>query len=160
MKKTLALLLTVVMLFAVCIPAFAANPITQLTEQSGQTIVKTDTKNESGADGRSYAVWIPATTVIPWGKASVTLPYQVESHLTYGETLSVKVAGTGAMALKEDAAEKLAYTLSGDTAFDSGKPVVYPVAEKAVTLSIEEDAWNNAVVGEYSDVLTFTAEAK
>ncbi len=160
MKKTLAVLLTLVMLFAVCVPAFAANPITNLTEQTGETIVKTDTKTETGEDGRSFTVWIPADTTIPWGKTSYDLTYDVEAHLTYGEKLTVSVAGNGAMKLAEDAAETLSYTLKGNTAYASADPVVYPAETKTITLGIEANDWNHAIVGEYSDTLTFTAEAK
>ena len=85
MKKVLSVALAVVMLFAVCVPAFAANPITDKTEQSGTTIVKTSTKTETGEDGRRYSVTIPANTTIPWGKASVDMAYVVEAHLAYGE---------------------------------------------------------------------------
>lgn len=157
MKKILSIALAVVMLFAVCVPAFAANPITDKTEQSGTTIVKTSTKTETGEDGRKYSVTIPANTTIPWGKASIDMAYVVEAHLAYGEQLNVTVAGNNEMALTEDAAIKLPYTLTGTLAYTSETPVVNPAISNLLTLSIAQADWANAIVGEYSDTLTFTA---
>lgn len=157
MKKILSIALAVVMLFAVCVPAFAANPITDKTEQSGTTIVKTSTKTETGEDGRRYSVTIPANTTIPWGKASVDMAYVVEAHLAYGEQLNVTVAGNNKMALTEDASVTLPYTLNGTLDYTSDTPVVNPAVSNLLTLSITADDWANAIVGEYSDTLTFTA---
>ena len=119
MKKVLSVALAVVMLFAVCVPAFAANPITDKTEQTGTTIVKTSTKTETGEDGRRY--------------------------------------GHNDMALTEDASIKLPYTLEGVLAYTSETPVVNPAVSNLLTLSIAQADWANAIVGEYSDTLTFTA---
>lgn len=157
MKKILSIALAVVMLFAVCVPAFAANPITNKTEQTGETIVKTSTTTETGESGKKYSVTIPADTTIPWGKASTDLVYTTEAHLGYGEKLNVTVAGNNAMSLTEDASIKLAYTLGGETAYTSAGPIVNPAADNTLTLAIAEADWANAIVGEYSDTLTFTA---
>lgn len=158
MKKVLSVALAVVMLFAVCIPAFAANPITDKTENTGTSIVKTDTKKENGESGEDFSVIIPADTTIPWGKASTDLTYSVEAHLGYGKKLHVSVAGNNTMALAQDASIKLPYTLGGATAYTSAGPVVNPRASQTLNLAIAENTWANAIVGEYADTLTFTAE--
>ena len=44
MKKLISIALAAAMLAAVSVPAFAANPITKETEQTGTTIIKTSTK--------------------------------------------------------------------------------------------------------------------
>ena len=160
MKKILSIALAVVMLFAVCVPAFAANPITQDTEPNGTTIVKTSTTTETGEDAEKYAVTIPAETIIPWEKTVTALEgYSVEAHLAYGKHVYITVAGSGLMKLADDAAETLAYTLSGDgvDAEYVSTTVVNPAAPLALNVTIEADAWANAIVGEYSDTLTFTA---
>ena len=63
MKKLISIALAAAMLAAVSVPAFAANPITKETEQTGTTIIKTSTK--TGPDSPEdvavrYTVSIPA----------------------------------------------------------------------------------------------------
>lgn len=166
MKKVLSIALALVMMLAVCVPAFAANPITQDTENTGTAVVKTDTLKDTDGDGKgdtsaeSFIVTIPADTVIPWGTEETALVYTVESHLAYGKHLEVSVAGNNVMKLAEDEAETLAYTLGGTTAFAADGPVVNPAADQDLTVTITADDWANAIVGEYADTLTFTAEVK
>ncbi len=162
MKKLLSVLLAVTMLFAVCVPAFAADTTQSLTEKpedSGTVIIKTTTDDENGEDAAKYVVTIPADTTIPWGKTETALEgYTVESHLLYGQHIEISVEGNDVMALTEDAAETLAYTLSGDTAYTATSPVVNPAAELTLKVNITADDWANAIVGEYQDTLTFTAK--
>lgn len=157
MKKVLSVLLAVAMLAALMVPAFALDQDTP----SGDTIVKTSTTMEDGKDARRYAVTIPADTTITWGAESTALEgYTAEAHLAYGEVLTVSVAGSGKMTYSpEDGVTlELPYTLEGDTAYESTGAVVYPVADLALSVNIAADDWNAAVVGEYQDTLTFTAE--
>lgn len=158
MKKILSVTLAAVLMLAICVPAFATKSITEKTGNSATTLVKTSTDREDGTDGASYKVLIPAETSIPWGKDSINLSYLAEAHLRYGQKLRVTVTGSGKMALTEDANEKLAYTLGGATEFVSARPVVNPAVNNILTLAISENAWANAIVGEYSDTLTFIAE--
>ena len=100
MKKLISIALAAAMLAAVSVPAFAANPITKETEQTGTTIIKTSTK--TGPDSPEdvavrYTVSIPADTEIYWGTEETDLVYSVESHLKRGQALKVTVAGTGSM---------------------------------------------------------------
>lgn len=167
MKKILSVALALLMMLAVCIPAFATKSITDKTpEKTADTLVKTDTRREDGSSGESYTVEIPLTAKIPWGKNSYSIDYYVESHLAYGKRLSVKVDFSGEMTLDEDAAETLEYTLSGTTLFRSEKPVVYsnniesPLVKQPLSIEVTDLAWAKAIVGEYSDILTFTAEVE
>ena len=50
---------------------------------------------------------------------------------------------------------ELPYTL-GATAYTAASPVVNPAANVAATITVAENDWNNAVIGEYADTLTFT----
>lgn len=157
MKKVVSVLMTVAMLAALMVPAFALDQNTP----KGDTIVKTGTTMEDGKDARRYAVTIPADTTITWGAESTALEgYTAEAHLAYGEKLSVTVAGSGNMTYSPEAGVtlELPYTLEGNTAYVSAGPVVYPVANLALSVNITADDWNQAVVGEYQDTLTFTAE--
>lgn len=172
MKKFFAVALALTMLFALCVPAFAA----EITTDGGtaDVIVKTDTKIDIDDDGigdkdaENFKVTVPADTTIPWGTTDTvtTLPYFVESHLGYGKHLTVAVTNDGANTMKytpEAGAEPetLAYTLGGEVNFDTVEPVAYDTAtkggvQKDITISITGDDWNTAVVGEYADTLTFT----
>lgn len=158
MKKVLSVALALVMMLAICVPAFAANPITEKTENSGTMVVKTSTQTEDGEDAENYTVTIPADTTIPWEKEVTDLTYTVESHLAYGKHLEVSVASNGAMKLAADEAITLPYTLGGATAFVADGPVVNPAADQALTVTVAAADWANAIVGEYSDTLTFVAQ--
>ena len=76
MKKLISIALAAAMLAAVSVPAFAANPITKETEQTGTTIIKTSTK--TGPDSPEdvavrYTVSIPADTGAPRRQILFTL---------------------------------------------------------------------------------------
>lgn len=154
MKKAISIVLALVMLFAVCVPAFAADISATGT---GDVIVSTSTKTESGEDAAAYTVTIPADTTIAWGTPSTDVSYTVESHLTRDKAVAVAVTGSGEMKTV-DGKYTLAYTLDGATAFTAASPVVYPAAAQAVNVLIAADDWNTAIVESYSDVLTYTAE--
>lgn len=158
MKKAISLVLTVVMLFAVCVTAFAATDISETGK--GDVTVKTTTVTDDGKDAADYSVTIPADTEINWGTELTDVSYTVESHLRRNQAVKVDVAGSGTM--KTDPANgevyELAYTLEGATAYTADHPVVYPAATQGVNVLIAKDAWNTAVVETYSDILTYTAE--
>lgn len=155
MKKVLSIALAVVMMFAVCVPTFAAT-LNTLPESSGDVLVKTSTKTESGEDAAAFVVTIPADTTLYWGQPSADVGYTVESHLTRGKAVSVSVAADGTMKTV-DGAYTLAYTLAGATDYKAAAPVVYPAAAQALILNVSADAWNHAVVEEYVGTLTYTA---
>ncbi|MGN0572243.1 MAG: hypothetical protein ACI4K9_08700 [Candidatus Fimenecus sp.] len=176
MKKILSVLLAVSMLLALCVPAFAEDSITT-DGGTGDTIIKTSTKKDTNGNGQidpdddeaeNFTVTIPADTTIPWSDATTvtTLSYYVEAHLKYGKHLTVAVSNDGANTMKYTVGTDtmtLAYTLGGDKNFDTVTPVAYDTTtgggvKKDLTVSITGDAWNTAVVGEYSDTLTFTVD--
>lgn len=129
-----------------------------LRNPQGTCIVKTDTLTESGESGEQYTVTIPAETVIPWGKSVQEISYSVESHLRYRRALTVTVSSSGTMVYAPTAEDSftLPYTLA-DTDFHADRPTVYPAAVQTMTMQIADADWANAVVGEYADILTFTA---
>lgn len=143
------------------IPFFVIKNEKTLTKDNnaGDVIINTDTLTETGESAESYTVSIPADTVIDWETEAKDLTYKVESHLGYNRTLAVTVTGNDFMIYspETDVELKLAYTLTGDTNFISLTPVIYPMVDKTITVNVEKEAWANAVVGEYSDILTFTA---
>ena len=162
MKKILAVVMAIVMMMAIAVPAFAATT-GSIVDKAGAadttTVIKTSTDKADGTDGAYYVVTIPADTTIAWGTPVKTLTYSVESHLKYGERLSVSVAGNNAMTYEPapNTVLSLAYELGGVTAFNADKEVINPAVDKDITVTVTDDAWANAIVGEYADTLTFTA---
>ncbi len=158
MKKILAIAMAIVMMMAIAVPAFAADLSAKDTD-SGEVIITTSTDKADGTDGDWYLVTIPADTTIAWGEEATELKYSVETHLLYGKTLDVDVTSADYImtyAPEANVALDLAFALSGDVDANFAT-VTYPAVEKAVSVDITADAWNNAVVGEYADTLTFTA---
>ena len=88
MKKIIAIMMALVMMMAIAVPAFAANPIVETGEQTGEALVKTDT---TAVGAGSYTVTFPAEIVIPWGQTK-DATYTVETQLAVGKTLNVAVA--------------------------------------------------------------------
>lgn len=155
MKKIVSIIIAALMLASICVPAFAADITTN--GGTGDAIVKTKTVDEAGENAEKFTVSIPATTEIPWGKASQDLTYSVESHLGYGKKLTVNVSGHGVMTYTVGAdSMTLDYTLGGTTAFTAAGPVVYPADDQTINVNVADRAWKSAVVGEYQDTLTFT----
>ncbi len=157
MKKTVSILLSVLMLFALCVPAFAApQKIEAPAPKNGTTLVKTDLSELPSEDGY-FTVTIPADTAIKWGStAAVDLSYTVESHLSRAKRLNVTVDASGAMKTA-DGAYSIAYQLNndGETAYHATEPVVFPAVSCPLNLTVAQAAWDTAVVETYSDTLTF-----
>ena len=159
MKKAISAILALVMLTVLCVPAFAANITTD--GGTGDSIVKTRTTTAGGDSAENFTVSIPAETTIPWlTTTAYDIAYTVESHLAYGKHLTVTVAdsdGQNKMLYTPEAGVtlELPYTL-GATAYTAASPVVNPAANVAATITVDANDWNNAVIGEYTDTLTFT----
>ena len=62
------------------------------------------------------------------------------------------------MKLAEDENETLAYDFSADSdlEFMADGPVINPAKALTLKVNVAAEDWNNAIVGEYSDTLTFT----
>ena len=162
MKKVISLVMALVMMMAVMVPAFAAE--LKANPESGDVIIDTSTLKDTDGDGigdtdaEEYTVTIPADTTIPWGTEETDVSYTVESHLKRDGRVKVTVAGAGVMKTT-DGAYEIAYALVGEgAAFNSTVPTIYPATTKNVTVAISADDWNSAVVEEYKDILTYTAE--
>ncbi len=169
MKKTISVLLAVTMLFALCMPAFAADITADGTDD---VIIKTDTKKDTDGDGigdtdaEGFVLSIPADTVIPWGQEETDVSYKLEAHLSRNKAVSVSVVGSAAAPADYkmktvDAAYAIPYALTGAVTCTAG-PAVYDTVNDtgvvyAVKVAIASDDWNTAVVEAYQDTLTYTA---
>ena len=164
MKKTLSILLAFTMLFALCVPSFAANPITQSTAPTDSSaIIRTDLSALPSADGY-FTVTFPADTAIPWqmtGDSHTALTgCTLDVHLVTGKQLNVKVtpAITPAVMTATDSAisTTLEYALMGETDVTVGPVAVNQTFTPYV--DIEAAQWAQAVVGEYTANLTFAVQ--
>ena len=164
MKKIIAIVMALVMMMVVTVPVFAADLNVKDTD-SGEVTITTSTQKDTNGDGVPdtdgdwYVVTIPADTTIAWGEQATALSYSAETHLLYGKTLDVTVTSSDYIMTYEPEAGvalDLAFALTGDTDVNFAT-VTYPAVEKAISVDITEEAWNYAVVGEYSDILTFTS---
>lgn len=158
MKKVLALVLALAMVFSLSVMAFAEDKTLDSETTSGTAIVKTSTLKEDGeTSAESYTITYPAETVIAWEKESTDIEYTVEAQLTWDHELKVGVTSEDNIMASENQDDyTLAYTLSGDTEYQDG-PVIAKVA-KTLNVAIAADAWAAVPVDEYQDTLTFTSE--
>lgn len=156
MKKILAVALALVMMLAVCVPAFAADISTDGGQS--QTQLQTLTTDEDGNPVAGFTVTIPATVDIPWGGTTEgdTLDWSYVSQLEAGKQLSISVdKASGSLT---NGTDNLAYTLTGDavgTAFTTGAAVC-ALTEKSINIAVS--GWDDVPVGAYSDTLTFTVD--
>lgn len=156
MKKILSLALALVMMLAVCVPAFAIE--LSSGTPAGSTQVLVDGIADLG-DG-TFTVSIPAIIDIPWGKNVSNVSYSIWSQLQTGKRIKVSVASAdnGIMSNAERTAT-LNYTLS-DTTYTTTESVILASdpEESAVKVNISTPNWNGASIDKYSGTLTFTAE--
>ncbi len=145
MKKILSVSLAVMMLSLCALGAFA-----------NQMTISTSTNNDE------YEITYPADTQIPWEAAEQALGNVTATKmwLSPGKTVEISVVSQNGYNLvnRTDAAAKIAYTLTGTDAIaffpgDFGKS--FPISA-----NVAESEWRQAAAGEFSDILTFTAEYK
>ncbi len=161
MKKILAIALALVMMLAVCVPAFAADKVISNTAPDAQTtIVKTSKTTEGGDDAAYYKITIPAEVQIPWSKVDQAFTYKIESQLELGQKLNIKVAGANKLTNASTTAYEIPYTVSEDEFTDAGyttaTEIVAADTARSFTLAITDAAWKAVPVAEYQDTLTFT----
>lgn len=152
MKKILAVVMALAMLFALCVPAFAAdpNPITKGTAQSGSIDVITTYLPSD----ETYSVSYPAAVNVAWGDtAPQDAKYTVTSALQIGAKITVSAA--------ENAGGKMTATGTADTltfSVQNGAAQEFTGANAAVnsdTKVIISD-FSGAAVGEYTGTMTYT----
>ncbi len=153
MKKIISIALALVMMFAICVPAFAAD-ITNTSPDPQDAVIKTSTAGSIS----NYTVSIPAETVIAWNTASTNLQYKVSAQLEPNKALKVTAAAKDGVYNMTDAnGLTLAYTL-GDATYTTTANTVVDKEVKTLTVNVAADAWSNAVISEYTGNITFTAE--
>ena len=106
----------------------------------------------------TYTVTIPANTTVTFnaedtsfGKIELT-----KAQLDPGKKVNVTLSASGTLKNSKDNRKTLAYQIQdGTTAFTSA---TYKMAGQstALTIHIEQKAWNAAYAGDYADTVTFT----
>ena len=155
MKKIIAIVMALVMMMAVTIPAFAED--LSGSSNNGNVTILTDTKDADGNDAERYTVTIPADTTIPWGQNETAVDYSITSQLRRNHRVSVSVAGSGSMKTT-DGVYRIAYTLVGATDYTTTQPTIVAPDVQSLDVVIAETVWAGAVVEEYTDIITYTAE--
>ncbi len=169
MKKCLSLLMAAVMLFAVCVPAFAAGDMTISkgdANQSASSDVFTKTTRKDNTDAASYSVTIPAETEIAWGETRTVFTYHVKSQLEIGNRLHITaVSENGTQELKNaETSKTLPYAFSYTNLAGSVENLNYTTDNEVIdtnrtfNIDITDTAWQAVPIAEYADRLTFTVE--
>lgn len=155
MKKVLSVALALVMLFAVCVPAFASQTITQ----PGDTAVDvmTLTTDVNGDPAANFTVTIPATVSIPWygTTGGDFIKWSYTSQLNIGEQLQISLNKTSGNLT--NGTDNLPYTLSGDAA-DAAYVTTDEVESASRSTAVTVTGWDDVPVGAYTDTVTFTVE--
>lgn len=158
MKKILAVVMALTMLFALCVPAFAAdpNPITQDTAQSGSIDVITTYV----AANETYSVSYPAAVSVAWGDtAAQDAKYTVTSALQIGAKITVSAEANpggpndekGVMTA-DGTSDTLTFSVqNGEAQEFTGANAA---ANSATTVTISD--FSGAAVGEYTGTMTYT----
>ncbi|MGN0572241.1 MAG: hypothetical protein ACI4K9_08690 [Candidatus Fimenecus sp.] len=159
MKKILAIVLALTMLFALCVPAFAADTGTIDNNTADPKEATVPVKTTCSASDESFTVTYPASMEIPWGtlvdEAEAAFEYSVVSQLQTGKTITVTVTKAHDV-MTSAASETLAYDLDGDLDVTTTDAVV--AADdftKSVKVDVAQSAWDAAAINEYTDTVTF-----
>ena len=159
MKKILAIAMALVMMMAICVPAFAA--VTGGSNAGNDTIISTDTLKDEDGDGVGetdpswYTVTIPATQTLPWEATATNIKYTVASQLKTGDAVKVTVDDADKAYKMTGVGGELTYSLENATFI--APSAVYD-AETSVTVKVALNDWKSVAIDSYTDTLTFTAE--
>ncbi len=154
MKKIIAIVMALVMMMAICVPAFAA--VEGGSNSGSDTIINTLTTKEDGTDPTWYTVTIPATQTIYWEATATEINYTINSQLATGDFVNVVVADSdNAYVMTNAGGNTLAYAIT-DAEYTASAEVVVDEAD-TVTIDTSMAAWTTVPVDSYSDTLTFTA---
>ena len=155
MKKVISLTLAFVLMFSICIPAFATD--LTLGSQSGSSTV--NVRKETA--GASFVVTIPPTVDIKWETVETNIEYSISSQLATGTFVKVTVkADVDGKMKNTDNSASLDYSLKSNTTEYTTTKSVIPVdapekASAVVTIPLEN--WRKASIDNYTGTLTFEA---
>ncbi len=160
MKKIISIALALVMMMAICVPAFAETAV------EGANDVQVETTYNASTDA-SYTVTIPATISVAWDDETTAynVGYTVTSQLLIGASVTVGVAydtdtddtNNGVMEA-EGTDKKLTYTLTGagETAFTGVNNGAKASDVGGTDATITVAGFDAAPVATYTGTITYT----
>ncbi len=151
MKKIISVVLALVMMMAVCVPAFAAT--LDVNTQSGNSTVLVDGVTDMGEG--TYSVEIPASVDLTWGDTTKAGEYKITSQVQTEKR--VKVTLEKAQDLTNAANETIEFAVADATTGIANSAVVNSEVH-AFNLTIDASEWAAASIAAYEGTITFTAE--
>lgn len=169
MKKIFAIMLVLVMMFAVAVPTFAVKQITEDTDPADldahQSLLYTDTTNMP-TDYQYYCVTIPAEVPILWGEEKTMTNYSIKTQLNVGERLKVTIDAGEQKLTNADTTATLPFSFSKtdggpeidlvNLAYTTDKEV--DNINRPFNIFIAKADWAKVPVARYEANLTFTVE--
>lgn len=151
MKKIISIALALVMMMAVCVPAFAAT--LDVNTQSGSATVLVDGVADK-AEG-TYSVEIPASVDLTWGDTTKSGEYKITSQVQTEKRVKVTLAKE--KDLTNAANETIEFSVADATTGVAAGAVVTEEVH-AFNLTIDAGEWAAASIAAYEGTITFTAE--
>ena len=152
MKKILAVVMALTMLFALCVPAFAADP--SISKGDANQFGNTDVITTYLPTDETYSVSYPAAVNVAWGDtAAQDAKYTVTSALQIGAKITVSAAeNAGGVMTAAGTADTLTFSVQNGAAqeFTGANAAV----NSATTVTISD--FSGAAVGEYTGTMTYT----
>ena len=153
MKKILAVVMALTMLFALCVPAFAADP--SISKGDANQFGNTDVITTYLPTDETYSVSYPAAVNVAWGDtAAQDAKYTVTSRLRIGAKITVSATENagGVMTAAGGTGDTLTFTVQNGEAreFTGANTAV----NNATTVTISD--FSAAAVGVYTGTMTYT----
>ena len=152
MKKILAVVMALTMLFALCVPAFAADP--SISKGDANQFGNTDVITTYLPTDETYSVSYPAAVNVAWGDtAAQGAEYTVTSALRIGAKITVSATeNAGGTMTAAGTGDTLTFTVQNGAAQDfTGANTA---VDSATTVTISD--FSGAAVGEYTGTMTYT----
>lgn len=159
MKKIISIALAIVMMMAICVPAFAE--VVNTNGESGNTANVETTYNES--TDASYTVTIPATISIPWNNTNPQdAKYTVESQLLIGAKLKVSASANNSGTMTATGTDDtLTFTVTGGDVVEfvgvNAENTTSPDGTiNGENVKVAVSSFAGKAVGEYTGTITYT----
>ena len=158
MKKIISIALALVMMMAICVPAFAETAV------EGANDVQVETTYNASTDA-SYTVTIPATISIPWNNTNPqNATYKVESQLLIGAKLNVSAAANnGGEMTATGTDDTLTFTVTGGDVVEfvgvNAQNTTSPDGTiNGENVKVAVSTFEGKAVGEYTGTITYTVQ--
>ena len=152
MKKIISVALALVMMMAICLPAFATQEIIS-PNQTGESTVKVDGVADKGEG--TYTVTIPASVNLTWGDTTKSGEYLITSQVQTDKRVMVTLVKE--KDLTNAANETIEFAVADATTGVAEKAVVSD-ERHTFNLTIDASEWTTASIASYEGTITFTAE--